>query len=175
MCSKSVSNSAHARPKLLAATGRLLLASRRLAWHLSRPGELKTSGCCAHPNQSEGFAWASCWRGCLLRLPCRQIFPQSTDPRIAAPEPCQRSALVRAQPRSVCVHAAFPDPPSCRHPRVSHAIISPPYPQISRHARSRLPRIQRRTSSGFQDNLRAKQRPCKESCEMLPGAESAAP
>jgi hypothetical protein len=38
-CDERVSLSAHAGPKLLAATGRLLLASPRLAWNLSRPGE----------------------------------------------------------------------------------------------------------------------------------------
>ena len=169
-CGKHVFNSAHAGPKLLAATGGLLLASSRLASHLSRPGESKYSGCGAHPNQSEGFAWASCWPAFRLFLRRRRLCPPGTHPRSAATWPSRRSALVCVRAHAVRGHGTRSDLLSCWRPRESQAGISQRLRRLLR-----CPRFQHRTSRGFRGKLHDKPRPCKESCGTLAGAESSAP
>ena len=82
-----------------------------------------------------------------------------TRPRGAATRPSQRSMLIRARARAAPVHAACPDLPMCSLPRASQAGISPQ----SRPA-FRCPRFRRRTSRESRGKLRARQRPCKESC-----------
>ena len=161
-----VSNSAHAGPKLLAATGRLLLASPRLAGHLSRAGETKYSGCGAHPNQSEGFAWASCWRACL-RWPRRpRPYRPGTQPPGGGIRPPQRSVLVCARERAARVHFVRPDLPMSSRQCASPAGFS---------ARVRLvflcPHFRNRASRGSRGKFPPRQRHCKELCEMARRAE----
>ena len=111
-------------PKHLAAARRLLLASSRLASHLSRPGETTNTGCSAHPNQSEGFASASCWCSRQLRPRCQQMCHPSTHPRGGAMRPFQRSMFIRAPSRAGPAHAEYPDLPICSLPRASQAGIT---------------------------------------------------
>ena len=165
-----VSNSAHDGSKLLAAPRRLLLASSRLASYLSRPGEPKSSGCSAHPNQSGGFAWFCCWHACRLRLPRLRLYTAGTHRRDAATRPSQRSALIRVRACTARVRAAGPDPLTCLRQRASQAGISTPCRQVSLH-----PRFKPRANRGSRGKSQAELRPFRESCETLPRTRLSAP
>jgi hypothetical protein len=157
-----VSISAHAGPKLLAATRRLLLANPRWAQHLSRAGELKYSGCGAHPNQSEGFAWASCWRSCRQWV-CRRLpYLPGMYPRGATARPPQRSALIRARARTVRANAYCPALPLCWRQHASQNSISPRFRLVFHY-----PRFRPRTNRGSRGKFRARQQLCKGLCEIL--------
>jgi hypothetical protein len=155
VCRQHVSISAHAGPKLLAATGRLLLANPRWAQHLSRAGESEYSGCGAHPNQPEGFAWGACWRSCRMLVYRRLPYLPGMYPRGATARPPQRSVLIRAS-------ADCPALPLCLRQHASQNSISPRCRLVFHY-----PRFRPRTNRGSRGKFRTRQQLCKGLCEIL--------